>query len=91
MSIPTNHPNDFDPTYGLGVDELRAVRPPQGPPNFDDFWRARYVNAFGVNPQPQLSESESSHPNWQVRDIIYTSTDEFQIVTDTLLLTVTSP
>jgi cephalosporin-C deacetylase len=79
MSIPTNHPFNFDPTYGLGVDELRAIRPPEAPPNFDDFWRARYVGALGVNPRPRLSESGSRHPNWRVHDIIYTSTDEFQI------------
>jgi cephalosporin-C deacetylase len=79
MSIPTIHPYDFDPTYGLGVEELRAIRPPQAPPDFDKFWRARYIGALGVNPQPRLSESAASHPNWRVRDIIYTSTDEFQI------------
>jgi len=79
MSLPTDHPFDFDPTYGLGVDELRAIRPPQAPPDFDDFWRARNVGALGVNPQPQLRTSGSSHPNWRVHDIIYTSTDEFQI------------
>jgi cephalosporin-C deacetylase len=79
MSIPTDHPYDFDPTYGLGVDELRAIRPPQPPPDFDDFWRARYVSALGVNPQPRLSENGSSHPSWRVHDVTYTSTDEFQI------------
>jgi cephalosporin-C deacetylase len=79
MSIPTDHPYDFDPTYGLGIDELRAIRPPQPPPNFDDFWRARYVGALGVNPRPQLGEGTPSHPNWRVHDIIYASTDEFQI------------
>ena len=79
MSIPTEHPYEFDPTYGLAVEELRAIRPPQGPPDFDEFWRARYLRALGVNPQPQLSESRSSHPDWRVQDIIYTSTGEFQI------------
>jgi len=79
MSVPTDHPYDFDPTYGLGVEELRAIRPPQEPPDFDDFWRARYAGALGVNPQPQLSESGSNQPYWHVHDIIYTSTDEFPI------------
>ena len=79
MSIPTNHPYNFDPTYGLGLDALRAIRPPQAPPGFDDFWRARYVGAVQVNPQPQLSESGASHPNWRVHDITYISTGEFQI------------
>ena len=79
MSIPTDHPYDFDPTYGLGVDALRAIRPPQAPPNFDDFWRARYAGAIGVNPKPRLIESKSSHPDWNVQDIVYTSTDAFPI------------
>ena len=79
MSVPTDPPYDFDPTYGLGVEELRAIRPPQGPPDFDDFWRARHIGALGVDPRPQLRESASSQPNWHVHDIIYTSTDEFSI------------
>lgn len=79
MSIPTDHPYNFDPTYGLWVEELRAIRPPQAPPNFDECWRARYVGALDVNPEPRLRASAFSHPNWLVHDIIYTSTDQFQI------------
>ncbi|HEX3982798.1 MAG TPA: acetylxylan esterase [Acidisoma sp.] len=79
MSIPTDHPYDFDPTYGLGIDALRAMAPPGAPPHFDEFWRARYVRALGVNPRPRLSESGSRHPNWRVQDITYTSTDTFPI------------
>ncbi len=79
MSIPTDHPYDFDPTYGLGLDGLRAVRPPPVPPGFDDFWRARYARALGVNPRPKLSKSKSSHPGLRVHDIVYSSTDEFPI------------
>jgi cephalosporin-C deacetylase len=79
MSIPTDHPYDFDPTHGLELDELLSIRPPPAPPNFDDFWRTRYVRASSVNPQLQLSGSGSGHPNWLVHDITYTSTDEFRI------------
>ena len=79
MSIPTVHPFDFDPTYGLGLDELLAMSAPPAPPGFDDFWRSRYGAALAVNPLPQLSQSGSSHPNWHVHDILYTSTDEFRI------------
>jgi cephalosporin-C deacetylase len=79
MSIPTHHPYDFDPTYGFGADALRAIRPPEAPPHFDDFWRTRYLRALGVTPQPKLSVSTSTHPDWQVHDITYTSTDDFQI------------
>ena len=79
MSIPTNHPFPFDPTYGLGLDELCAIKPPQAPPGFDEFWRTRYAGALGVDPQPRLSDSSSSHPDWQVQDITYTSTGDFRI------------
>jgi cephalosporin-C deacetylase len=79
MGVPTDHPYDFDPTYGLGVEELRAIQPPQPPTNFDDFWRARYAGALSVDPQPRLCESMSSHPAWRVHDIAYTSTDAFEI------------
>lgn len=79
MSIPTDHPFGFDPTYGFGIEALRAMRPPQAPPRFDDFWRARHAAALGVNPRPWLSESRAGHPDWHVHDIVYTSTDGFRI------------
>jgi cephalosporin-C deacetylase len=79
MSIPTDYPFDFDPTYGLGLDELRAMAPPPAPAHFDDFWRGRYVRASEVDPRPRLSESASRHPDWRVQDIVYASTDDFQI------------
>ena len=79
MSIPTQHPYDFDPTYGLMLEELRALKPPQAPPHFDAFWRARYLRALALDPQPRLSEPGSSHPDWHIHDITYTSTDGFPI------------
>ena len=79
MSIPTHHPFDFDPTYGYDLDALRATRPPPGPPGFDAVWRRRYAAARGVDPRPQLSDSQAQHPDWHVHDIAYTSTDAFPI------------
>ena len=79
MSIPTNHPFQFDPTHGLGLAELRAVRPPEAPPNFDAFWRERYKAALQVDPRPRLSGSGSSHPDWRVHDVAYDSTDGVEI------------
>jgi cephalosporin-C deacetylase len=79
MSIPANHPYPFDPTYGLGLDALRALTPPAPPPGFDDFWRARHRRALGVDPEPRLSKSASLHPDWHVHDIFYTSTDGVRI------------
>ena len=79
MSIPTDHPYAFDPIYGLTLDQLRALRPPEAPSRFDEFWRARYDHARTLNPQPRLSQSAASHPAWHVQDITYTSTDDFPI------------
>jgi cephalosporin-C deacetylase len=79
MSIPTQHPYHFDPAYGLGLDDLRTMKPPPASPDFDAFWRARYVRALALDPQPELSESGASHPDWHAYDITFTSTDEFRI------------
>ncbi len=79
MSIPTQHPFHFDPTYGFGLAELRAIEPPQAPPQFDAFWQARYAGALGIRPQPRLAPSSSIHPDWHVHDIVYTSTGGFEI------------
>jgi cephalosporin-C deacetylase len=79
MSIPTIHPYDFDPTYGLSLDALRAIAPPEAPPGFDAFWRARYDRALPLDPKPRITASGTRHPSWQVDDITYTSTDGFPI------------
>ncbi|MCB8878737.1 acetylxylan esterase [Acidisoma cellulosilytica] len=79
MSIPTHHPFDFDPTQGFDLDRLRAIRPPEAAPGFDAFWQARYERARGLDPQPRVNASKTSHPNWLVQDITYTSTDKFPI------------
>ncbi len=31
MSIPTEYPFDFDPTYGMTLADLQAIRPPESP------------------------------------------------------------
>ncbi len=79
MSIPTAHPYDFDPTCGLGIDALRAMRPPEAPAGFDDVWAARYGRALRVDPRPRLRDSRCAHPDWIVHDLTYTSTDAFPI------------
>jgi cephalosporin-C deacetylase len=79
MSIPATHPFPFDPTYGMTLDQLRAIEPPEAPPGFDEFWKKRYARALAVDPQPVLSKSKLDHPDWQVLDITYASTDGFKI------------
>ena len=79
MTIPDHHPFPFDPTSGMSLDALRALRPPEAPAGFDSFWRARYAAALDVDPRPQVSEGRSDHPDWTTHDIHYTSTDGFDI------------
>jgi cephalosporin-C deacetylase len=61
------------------MEALLALRPPEAPPGFDDFWRTRYTAALLVQPHPHLDDSKDTHPDWLVRDISYTSTDGFRI------------
>lgn len=79
MSVPTVHPFTFDPTYGLQLDQLREIRAPEAPADFDTFWQKRYQQALAVDPQPVLRQSKASHPGWHVLDITYTSTGDFHI------------
>ncbi|MFB2564297.1 acetylxylan esterase [Rhizobium sp. IMFF44] len=79
MSIPTSHPFDFDPTYGMQLAQLQAIETPEAPTGFDDFWRQRYRAALAIDPQPKLRHSKQRHDNWHVFDISYMSTGSFQI------------
>jgi cephalosporin-C deacetylase len=79
MSIPADHPFAFDPTYGMTLDALYEIEPPEAPPGFDAFWKDRYRRALAVDPQPSLRSSKTGHPDWQVLDITYVSTGAFQI------------
>jgi cephalosporin-C deacetylase len=79
MSVSAGHPYPFDPTYGYGIEALRAVIPPPAPSGYDDVWRARHARALAVDPSPRLCDSRSGHPAWRVQDITYTSTDGFRI------------
>ena len=77
--MPTTHPFDFDPAYGLEMEQLLAIGRPPEPEFFDAFWCQRYQRALTVDPQPALNASQSSHPDWQIIDITYLSTGGFAI------------
>jgi cephalosporin-C deacetylase len=79
MSIPTKHPFAFDPTYGMQLADLLKIQPPPAPPGFDDFWKSRYRRAIVTDPKPVLRRSKTTHPDWHVLDITYTSTGAFPI------------
>jgi cephalosporin-C deacetylase len=79
MSIPTRHPFAFDPTYGLSLEELLALKAPQAPAGFDAFWQARYQRALAVQPGPRRRPSPLSHADFRVEELFYTSTDGVRI------------
>jgi cephalosporin-C deacetylase len=79
MSVPKTHPFAFDPTYGMQLDQLLAIEPPEAASGFDDFWIERYRHAVTVDPQPKFRRSRINHPDWHVLDVSYTSTGAFQI------------
>ncbi|WFU12298.1 acetylxylan esterase (plasmid) [Rhizobium sp. CB3090] len=79
MSVPKTHPFAFDPTYGMQLEQLLAIEPPDEVSGFDVFWTERYRRAIAVDPQPKLRRSQIRHPDWHVLDITYTSTGAFNI------------
>lgn len=79
MSIPNTHPFAFDPTYGMTLEQLRSIAPPEPPAGFDAFWQKRYKRALAIDPRPAVKQSKLTHPAWQVLDITYTSTDGVEI------------
>ena len=80
MSIPTDHPFDFDPTCGLTLAQLRAIGAPEAAPGALAFWRARYGEALFVSPRPELGPADDGrHPAWRVHDIAYRSTGDVRI------------
>jgi cephalosporin-C deacetylase len=79
MSIPAEHPFHFDPSYGLDLASLQTLTPPPGPPDFDAFWQARYSRALAVEAQIVRRPSQTHDPRWIVEDIVYVSTDGFEI------------
>ncbi len=73
------HSFPFDPTHGYGLEDLLAVSGPPPPPDFEDFWRARWRGAVARDPRPRLAPSPLDHPDWLVQDITYESTGGFLI------------
>jgi len=74
-----NHSFSFDPSYGYRLESLLEVTPPTEPEGFEEFWKARYERALQVNPETESSKVLQIHPNFEVRDIFYQSTDGFRI------------
>lgn len=70
---------DFDPSYGYSLAQLLQFMPPPSPEDFAEFWQLRYQRAMQLTPSPQLTPSDSFHPDYTCYDLSYRSTDNFEI------------
>ncbi len=53
---PAHHLFPFDPTYGLGWNELFRIEAPLLPADFEAFWAPRYARAAALVYRPDLHE-----------------------------------
>ncbi|MDD2768872.1 MAG: acetylxylan esterase [Methylococcus sp.] len=68
------HGYAFDPSYGLSLDQLLQVEPPEPPEDFAGFWSARYEEACALAPAAEIHRCGWNHPRFQVFDLSYRST-----------------
>ncbi|HYE36650.1 acetylxylan esterase [Methylocaldum sp.] len=69
----------FDPTYGYSLESLLRVGWPEEPGDFVDFWESRYRRTLTIHPDPEMTRCKGDHPDFDVYDIGYRSTDGFII------------
>lgn len=70
------HGYAFDPSCGMSLDELLALRAPEPPADFAPWWRARCQRALAFDPCPVLGPSPLRHEDWWVSQLRYYSTSE---------------
>lgn len=73
------HSYPFDPSYGYSLEQLLAVDAPEGPTDFEEFWKARYERAMAVDPAPVLDPKGRAKQGWLVHDLVHESTGGVKI------------
>jgi len=73
------HGYGFDPTYGMDLEQLLAITPPQPPDDFVAFWQQRYAAALSVQPMPRIRPAGRKIEKHVVYDLSYLSTDGVKI------------
>ena len=74
-----HHRYPFDPCYGYELETLLTVPSPPSPPDFAEFWQKRYQSALSIDTQPRLTAAAQTHPDYDVLDLTYRSTDDLLI------------
>jgi cephalosporin-C deacetylase len=59
--------------------QLLKIQPPEPPHDFANFWQLRYERAMQISPRPRLSHTGQFHPDFEIYDLNYYSTDDFNI------------
>lgn len=73
------HGYAFDPGYGMDLEQLLAVQPPQPPADFAAFWERRYAAALTTATRPRVMDGGWSLNGHAVHDLRYFSTDGVEI------------
>lgn len=73
------HPFPFDPTYGHDLEKLLTVPSPEGPADFDSFWKATYSETRDVPLKITRRKATSSNPRFEVWEIEFDSLDGFRV------------
>jgi cephalosporin-C deacetylase len=67
-----SHDFPFDPTYGCDQEALLRIGSPEGPADFDAFWRGLHATARNVAPNPTLRPAGRLR-GFDVFDVTFTS------------------
>lgn len=78
-AISYPHGYAFDPTYGLDLEQLLAIIPPQPPEDFAAFWQHRHTAALSVRPMPCIKPAGWKIGQHVVHDLNYFSTGGTEI------------
>lgn len=75
--IPHSYP--FDPTYGYKLEDLLQVPAPEGPADFESFWKSIYAQARQIPLNIEQEEIASADPNYRLFMVHYDSWDGVRI------------
>jgi len=69
----------FDPTYGYDLERLLQIESPEIPHDFENFWRTCLERISAIRPRYSINEQSTHHPDWDIFDTTFESSDEMPI------------
>lgn len=67
------HPHPFDPTYGYDLESLLALKAPEEPASFAEFWQRTYEEANALALNLESREVPCPHPDYRLLEVEYDS------------------